>query len=342
MIKDIGREGLLVNYYYIETIQWLIVMEKRNLGKTGLKIVPLVFGGNVFGWTLNEKQSFELLDAIVDQGLNAIDTSDNYSHWVPQNKGGESETIIGKWIKANSSKREKIYIFTKVGGGMKGPKKGLSRKWIMQAVEDSLRRLQIDVIDLYQSHWPDPNTAYEETLSAYAQLLKEGKIRAIGASNLNVQQLSDSLHVAKEHHLPAYQTLQPEYNLYDQQQFDPALRNLVLKEDIGVITYYSLASGFLTGKYRNQENVQKSARNDKIVTYMNDRGMRILRVLDKIAADHQVSQSAVALAWLQAQKEVTAPIASATHVSQLKDLIRSLTLKLSSEELTELDQASAI
>lgn len=316
-------------------------MRKVSLGKTKLEIVPLVFGGNVFGWTLDEKQSFMILDALVDMGLNAIDTSDNYSHWVPQNKGGESETIIGKWLKANPAKRDKVYLFTKVGGGMKGPKKGLSKRWIMQAVEDSLRRLQIDVIDLYQSHWPDENTPYEETLSAYSQLLQEGKIRAIGASNLNAQQLSESLQIAKEQKLPAYQTLQPEYNLYDRQAFDQSLQDIVVKEDIGVITYYSLASGFLSGKYRNQEDLKQSARGDKIAAYMNERGMRILKALDNVSETHQVTQAEVALAWLMAQKEVTAPIASATNLNQLKSLIKSLRITLSQEDLNELDQASS-
>lgn len=316
-------------------------MQKKALGKTGLQIVPLVFGGNVFGWTLDEKQSFEILDALVDLGLNAIDTADNYSHWVPQNKGGESETIIGKWLKANPSKRDKVYIFTKVGGGMKGPNKGLSKRWIMQGVEDSLRRLQIDVIDLYQSHWPDENTPYEETLSAFAQLLQEGKVRAIGASNLNTQQLTDSLETAKKHNLPAYQTLQPEYNLYDRQAFDQSLRDLVLKENIGVITYYSLASGFLSGKYRHQDDFKQKARSDKIVNYMNERGMRILKALDKVSAAHHATQAEVALAWLIAQKEVTAPIASATKIEQLKSLIKSLHLSLSQTDLEELNQASA-
>lgn len=315
-------------------------MKKRVLGKTGFEIVPLVFGGNVFGWTIDENRSFQILDAIVDLGLNAIDTADVYSRWAPGNQGGESEIIIGKWLKANPSKRDKILIFSKVGADMGDDHKGLSKRWIIQAVEDSLRRLQIDVIDLYQSHWPDPQTSYEETLSAYDQLLKEGKIRAIGASNLNAQQLSDSLTVAKNNNLPAYQTLQPEYNLYDHEQFDENLRNLVLKENIGVITYYSLASGFLSGKYRSKDDLNQSKRGEKVASYLNKRGMNILNALDKISEKHQATQAEIALAWLMARKEVTAPIASATTIPQLKRLVHALQINLTPDDMTILDQAS--
>lgn len=316
-------------------------MHKVQLGKTGLEIVPLVFGGNIFGWTLNEQESFKILDAIVDLGLNAIDTADVYSRWAPGNVGGESETIMGKWLKANPKKREKLLIFTKVGADMGGDNKGLSKKWIMHAVEASLKRLQIDVIDLYQSHWPDPDTGYEETLSAYDQLLKEGKVRAIGASNLNAEQLSNSLKVAQEKGLPAYQILQPEYNLYDRQLFDEKLRKLVMDQNIGVITYYSLASGFLSGKYRRKEDLKAGPRGEKVADYMNDRGLRILQALDYVAQEQQATQAEVALAWLIAQKEVTAPIASATTINQLQSLVKSLTLTLSEEHLSVLDRASA-
>lgn len=315
-------------------------MQKRQLGKTNLEIVPLVFGGNVFGWTLDEKKSFEILDAIVDLGLNAIDTADVYSRWAPGNQGGESEVIMGKWLKANPHKRDKLLIFTKVGSDMGGEdRKGLSKRWIIQSVEESLKRLQIDVIDLYQSHWPDTDVAYEETLSAYDQLLKEGKIRVIGASNLNAQQFSASLKAAKEHYLPAYQTLQPEYNLYDRQQFDADLRKLVVDEQIGVITYYSLASGFLSGKYRRKEDLKQGARGEKIADYMNDRGMHILGLLDQISQNHQATPAEVSLAWLIAQKEVTAPIASATTLPQLQSLVKSLTLRLNNEEVELLNKA---
>lgn len=220
-----------------------------------------------------------------------------------------------------------------------GDRKGLSKRWIVQSVEESLKRLQIDVIDLYQSHWPDPDVAYEETLLAYDQLLKEGKIRAIGASNLNAQQLSASLKAAKEHHLPAYQTLQPEYNLYDRQQFDADLRKIVVDEQIGVITYYSLASGFLSGKYRSKEDLKQGARGEKVADYMNDRGMYILDLLDGISQNHQATPAEVSLAWLIAQKEVTAPIASATTLSQLQSLVKSLMLRLTHEEVELLNKA---
>ncbi|CAI3923099.1 aldo/keto reductase [Commensalibacter communis] len=314
-------------------------MQKRTLGKTNIEIVPLVFGGNVFGWTLDAKESFEILDAIVDLGLNAIDTADVYSRWAPGNQGGESETIIGKWLKANPHKRDKVSIFTKVGSDMGGDHKGLSKRWIMRSVEDSLKRLHIEVIDLYQSHWPDPETSYEETLSAYEQLLKEGKIKAIGTSNYTAQQLSDSLRVAKEHSLPAYQTLQPEYNLYDREQFNPELRKLVVDEEIGVITYYSLASGFLSGKYRRIEDLNQGPRGEKVAGYMNDRGVHMLGLLDQISDKHQATCAEISLAWLIAQKEVTAPIASATTISQLQSLVKSLTIQLDQEDLELLNKA---
>ncbi|MDI2113429.1 aldo/keto reductase [Commensalibacter nepenthis] len=313
-------------------------MQKRNLGKTNLEIVPLVFGGNVFGWTLDEKKSFDILDAIVDLGLNAIDTADVYSRWAPGNQGGESEIIMGKWLKANPHKRDKLLILTKVGSDMGGDHKGLSKRWIMRSVEDSLKRLQIDVIDLYQSHWPDPETPYEETLSAYEQLLKEGKIKAIGTSNYNAQQLSDSLKVAKSHNLPTYQTLQPEYNLYDREQFDQNLRKLVVDEQIGVITYYSLASGFLSGKYRRKEDLQQGPRGEKVAGYMNDRGMQMLDILDRISTKHQATCAEISLAWLMAQKEVTAPIASATTIPQLHSLVKSLMIQLDLEDLELLNK----
>lgn len=317
-------------------------MQKRRLGTTGFDIVPLVFGGNVFGWTLDEQQSFSMLDAIVDLGLNAVDTANIYSYWAPGNYGGESETIIGKWLKENPRKRDKLFIFTKVGGETREFPKGLSKRLILRAVEDSLRRLQIDVIDLYQSHWPDPNTPCEETLSAYEQLLKEGKVRAIGASNFDWHQLSNSLTVSREYGLPAYQTLQPEYNLYDRHKFMAGLQKLVLEQNIGVISYFSLASGFLSGKYRNLEDLKQGVRGEKVSEYMNKRGMRILDALDTVSAAHQCSQASVALAWLMAQKAVTAPIASATSVEQLKKLVTALNLHLTKEDLDMLDQAGKI
>jgi aryl-alcohol dehydrogenase-like predicted oxidoreductase len=313
----------------------------RRLGKTGLEIAPLVLGGNVFGWTVDERQAFSLLDGFVDAGLNAIDTADSYSTWVEGHKGGESETIIGNWLKANPGKRDKVLIFTKVGSDLGDGKKGLSARWIAQAAEDSLRRLQTDVIDLYQSHWPDPETPLEETLAAYDRLLRAGKVRAIGASNLDVAQLQKALSVARERGLPTYATLQPEYNLSERQGFEGALRDLCIREGLGVITYFSLASGFLTGKYRSTVDLGKSQRGAGIGKYLNPRGARILKALDQVAAANNAKPAEVALAWLIAQKGVTAPIVSATDRQQLASLVRAATLKLSPQELGVLDTASA-
>lgn len=313
----------------------------RPLGRTGLEIAPLVLGGNVFGWTVDERQSFDLLDSFVDAGLNAIDTADSYSRWVQGHQGGESETIIGSWLKANPGKRDKVLIFTKVGSDLGGDKKGLSARWITQAAEDSLRRLQTDVIDLYQSHWPDPETPLEETLSAYERLLRAGKVRAIGASNLDVAQLHRALTVARERGLPRYATLQPEYNLYERRGFEGELRDLCIREGLGVITYFSLASGFLTGKYRSTEDLGKSQRGAGIGKFLNPRGARILEALDRLGAAKSANAGEVALAWLIAQKGVTAPIASATDRGQLASLVRATNLKLSSEDIGLLNAASA-
>ena len=312
----------------------------RPLGKTGLEIAPLVLGGNVFGWTVDERQAFSLLDGFVDAGLNAIDTADSYSTWVDGHTGGESETIIGNWLKANPGKRDKVRLFTKVGSDLGAGKKGLSARWIAQAAEDSLRRLQTDVIDLYQSHWPDPDTPVEETLTTYDRLLRAGKVRAIGASNLDVAQLKNALSVASEHGLPAYATLQPEYNLYARDGFEGALRDLCIQEGLGVITYFSLASGFLTGKYRSTVDLGKSQRGAGIGKYLNPRGARILAALDQVAAANNAKPAEVALAWVIAQKGVTAPIASATDRQQLASLVRAVALELSPQDLRVLDTAS--
>ncbi|HWR54577.1 MAG TPA: aldo/keto reductase [Bryobacteraceae bacterium] len=316
-------------------------MNLRRLGNTGLEIAPLVFGGNVFGWTVDQKTGFDLLDRFVDAGFNAIDTADVYSTWVEGHTGGESETIIGQWLKANPSKRDRVLIFTKVGGNLGPGRKGLTERWIMQAAEDSLRRLQIDRIDLYQSHWPDPETPYEETLGAYDKLLRQGKVRAIGTSNLDAEQLRESLDVAARTGLPRYETLQPEYNLYDRKKFDGPLRDLAIKEGLGVITYYSLASGFLSGKYRSQADLNKSKRGAKMTAYLNERGYLILKALDDVSARHGATPAEVALAWLMAREGVTAPIASATRRSQLDSLIKSVHLTLPEEDIRELDGASA-
>lgn len=258
-------------------------MEMRRLGRTGLSIAPLVFGGNVFGWTADEKTSFALLDAFFDAGFNAIDTADVYSSWVPGNSGGESEAVIGRWLKQSGRPRDSAVIVTKVGSELGPERKGLSRRWIMQAVEDSLRRLKTDYIDLYLSHWPDPDTPYEETLAAYDTLRSQGKVRAIGASNLDAEQMRDALQVAAAKDLPRYDVLQPEYNLYDRASYDGALRNLCIEEEIGVITYFSLARGFLSGKYRSHKDLEGSARGGGVEKYLDGRGMRILGVLDEIA-----------------------------------------------------------
>jgi aryl-alcohol dehydrogenase-like predicted oxidoreductase len=316
-------------------------MQKRPLGRTGLDIAPLVFGSNVFGWTVDEKTSFDLLDGFVDAGFNAIDTADVYSAWAPGNKGGESETIIGNWLKRNPGKRDRVLLLTKVGSDMGQGHRDLSAGWIVKAVEDSLRRLQVEAIDLYQSHWPDPRTPYEETLRAYEGLLKAGKVRAIGCSNLDAAQLGESLEVAAARRLPRYETLQPHYNLYDRGSYDGPLRDLAIREGLGVITYYSLASGFLSGKYRTAADFSKSKRGGGMEKYLNPRGDRILAALDAVAGGLSASPAEVALAWLMAREGVTAPIASATSLPQLASLAKSAALSLSAADIAALDAASA-
>jgi len=316
-------------------------MIRRALGNTGLEIVPLVFGGNVFGWTIDEKQSFAVLDAFIDHGFNAIDTADVYSSWAPGNKGGESETILGRWFKARPGIRDKVTLFTKVGSDLGQPgKKGLGAKWISQAIDESLTRLNTDMVDLYFSHRPDPDTPLEETLGAFQMLLEAGKIQAVGASNLSAEQLAEALSVAKDKQLPRYQVLQPEYNLYDRASFDGPLCDLCIKEGLGVVTYYSLASGFLSGKYRSKADLSKSKRGEGVVKYLDDRGLTILKALDEVAADHNGKPAEVALAWLIHSEGVTAPIASATSVEQVESFAKALELKLSEEDVAFLNQAS--
>ncbi|MCK9689653.1 aldo/keto reductase [Scleromatobacter humisilvae] len=316
-------------------------MQLRPLGQTGLQIAPIVFGGNVFGWTADENRSFELLDAFVDAGFNAIDTADVYSRWVPGHQGGESETLIGRWLKANPARRRQVLLFTKVGSDMGDEHKGLGKLWIERAVEDSLRRLNTDVIDLYQSHRPDPETSYEETLATYDRLMKAGKIRAFGCSNFDARQLAEAQDSARINKLPAYQTLQPEYNLHDRDAYDGPLRDLAIKLGLGVITYFSLASGFLTGKYRSEADLGKSQRGGGVKKYLNPRGRRILGALDQVSQRHGTKPGVVALAWLIAREGVTAPIASATSVEQLKDFSAAAELALSDSDRAQLDQASA-
>jgi aryl-alcohol dehydrogenase-like predicted oxidoreductase len=318
-------------------------MQKRPLGKTGLDIAPLVLGGNVFGWTIDEKQSFAVLDAFVDHGFNAIDTADAYSTWVPGNKGGESETIIGTWLKANPAKRDKVIVFTKVGSEMPGKtsKKDLSERWILEEVENSLRRLGVERIDLYFSHWPDPATPYAETLGAYDKLIEAGKVKSIGCSNLDAGQLGEALQVARDHGLPAYQVLQPEYNLYARPKFEGALRDLCIREGLGVVNYYGLASGFLSGKYRSEKDFGQSLRGGSSAKYLNERGFAILKALDEVSARHGATQAEVALAWLMAAPGITAPIASASKVSQVESFAKATALELSAEDMAVLDRASA-
>ncbi|WFR95434.1 aldo/keto reductase [Rhizobium tumorigenes] len=316
-------------------------MQMRPLGKTGLSISPIVFGGNVFGWTADEKTSFDILDAFFGAGFNTIDTADVYSRWVPTNKGGDSEEIIGKWLKLGHVARDKAIIITKVGSEMGPDKKGLKESYILKAVEDSLRRLQTDYIDLYLSHWADPETPYEETLGAYAKLRQQGKIRAVGCSNLDAAQLQASLDAAEKTGVQRYDVLQPEYNLYDRGSFEGPLADLCMRENIGVITYFSLASGFLSGKYRSKADTEGKARQDRVAKYLDDKGLRILSALDTVAKETGAAPAEISLAWLQQKKAVTAPIASATSLAQLEALVKSAQLTLSPEAMDLLDKAGA-
>ena len=313
-------------------------MTKRKLGNTDLNIVPIVFGGNVFGWTIDQQQSFKVLDAFVEHGFNAIDTADFYSIWAPGNQGGESETIIGQWLKKYPSKRDEVVLFTKVGldMGILGHR-GLSKRWIMQAVENSLKRLNTDYIDLYFAHWPDENTPYEETLAVFDQLKLQGKIRAYGTSNLDATQLQQSIDAAKKINVSNYQVLQPEYNLYDRQGFEQNLKQICLDHNIGVVSYYSLASGFLSGKYRDLEQVRGSKRADSLSKYFTARGERILNALDLVAEYHNAKPADVALAWVLTREGITAPIVSATTVEQIESFSKALALKLTTGDLRILE-----
>lgn len=315
-------------------------MNKRPLGSSGLEIAPLVFGGNVFGWTADESTSFALLDRFVDAGLNAIDTADVYSAWVPGNKGGESETIIGKWMNKSPARRAKTVIITKAGSAVGPYKKDLSANHIVAAAEDSLRRLQTDYIDLYLSHYPDPKTPIEETLRAYETLIRQGKVKAIGSSNYTAPELREALAVASKQNLPRYAVHQPEYNLYDRSSYEGELCELCIREGLGVISYFSLASGFLSGKYRSKDDLDKSERGQMVGKYLNDRGLRILAALGAVAKAHSAKPAEVALAWLIAREGVTAPIASATTIEQLDSLIRATQLSLPAAELELLNTAS--
>lgn len=315
-------------------------MTMRRLGRSSLMVSPLCFGGNVFGWTADEPTSFTLLDAFVEAGLNFIDTADVYSAWAPGHTGGESETIIGRWLKSRGN-REKVVIATKVGWTSGSDGKRLSRASIRAAVEASLRRLQTEYIDLYQSHMDDPDTPLEETLETYAELIQDGKVRAIGASNYSAARLKEALDASARTGLPRYESLQPEYNLYDRAGYEAELEPLCRASGLGVITYFSLAAGFLTGKYRSEADFGKSARGQRMGKYLNERGHRILVALDEVAVQHRAMPAQVALAWLMARPSVTAPIASATSLAQLQDLIAATRLRLDPASIEALDQASA-
>jgi aryl-alcohol dehydrogenase-like predicted oxidoreductase len=314
-------------------------MKKRKLGKSNIEIAPLALGGNVFGWTADEPTSFRLLDAFVDAGLNLIDTADVYSVWVPGHQGGESETVIGNWLK-RSGRRKDVIVATKVGNVMSPEKKGLSKSYILRAVEDSLRRLQTDSIDLYQSHVDDPATPIEETLEAYAELVKAGKVREIGASNFTAERLTASLQISKERGYPSYISLQPQYNLVERADYEANLEPVCVLNGIGVIPYFGLASGFLTGKYRSEADLSKSPRGARVQKYLDERGLRVLAALDEVSKRLSSTPARVALAWLMARSSITAPIASATNVDQLKDLVAATELKLDGDSIDILNRAS--
>ena len=315
-------------------------MKLRQIGNSNIQVAPLALGGNVFGWTADEVTSFKVLDAFVDAGFNLIDTANTYSKWLPGHKGGESETVIGKWFQ-KSGKRDKVIIATKVGMEMGDGKKGLAKNYILEEVEASLKRLQTDHIDLYQSHADDANTPLEETLEAYAQLIKQGKVRVIGASNYKADRLREALKISEQKGIPRYECLQPHYNLCEREDYEKNLEPLVREKKIAVIPYFSLAAGFLTGKYRSEADCANSPRGGGVKKYFNDRGFRILAALDEVSKTQETSLAAVAIAWLIAKPSITAPIASATSLRQMDHLIRGAELLLSPVSIEKLDKASA-
>jgi aryl-alcohol dehydrogenase-like predicted oxidoreductase len=315
-------------------------MEKRKLGSAGPEVPVICLGANVYGWTLPETEAFRQLDAALDAGLNFVDTADVYSRWVPGNKGGESETIIGNWF-AKSGKRKDVILATKVGMELSAEKKGLKAAYIRQAVEDSLQRLQTDYIDLYQAHKDDEETPLEETLGAFDALVKEGKVRYIGASNYSGARLSEALETSRRHGFASYVSLQPHYNLVEREAYETDLLSVVEKYRVGVIPYFSLAAGFLTGKYRNKQDTEKAARGGLVQKYLNDGGFGVVSALDEVANAHRATPARVALAWLLAQPGITAPIASATNEKQLADLVEATKLKLDAASILKLTEASA-
>ncbi len=314
-------------------------MEKRQLGNSGIEVAPLALGANVFGWTIDEQTSFKILNAFTDAGFNLIDTADVYSRWKAGNIGGESETIIGNWMKQRGN-RDKVIVATKVGSDM-GEGKTLKKNYILKAVDASLKRLQTDHIDLYQSHFDDLSTPVEEIIDAFSELVKQGKVRAIGASNLSAERLKESVEYSERAGLPRYETLQPLYNLYDREVFEKEFQPYCLEKNISVINYYSLASGFLTGKYRSETDLSKSARGGGNKKYLNERGFKILKALDEVAEKYKSTPATISLAWLMAQPTIAAPIASATNTKQLDHLIAAVGLTLDSDALEQLTTASA-
>jgi aryl-alcohol dehydrogenase-like predicted oxidoreductase len=319
-------------------------MNRRKLGRTGLETGPLIFGGNVFGWTADEAMSFQLLDAFVDAGLNVIDTADVYSMWIPGNQGGESETIIGKWLK-HSGKRDRVLITTKVGvdinvKSMPGAV-NLKPDYILREIEESLRRLQTDYIDIYMAHRDDETVPLEDSLAVFDQLLRQGKVRSIGASNYSADRFASALQVSADQGYARFETMQPWFNLYDRNMYEGELQDLCVQEDIGVVTYFSLASGFLTGKYRTEKDLEGKPRAYRVKEMMNPRGMRILWALDHVAREVDATPAQVALAWVMAQPGIAAPIASATNPKQLEELIGAAHLELPEVALAVLDEASA-
>ena len=315
-------------------------MEKRQLGRSGIEMPPLMFGGNVFGWTADDATSFRLLDALMAAGFNAIDTADVYSVWVRGHQGGESEIVIGNWLKRRG-KRDDVMIATKVGAVMGSGDKGLSRAWIMKEVDTSLKRLQIDTIDLYQAHRDDADTPQEETAQAFADLVKQGKVRAIGASNFSAARLKSALEISRKNGLPRYESLQPHYNLVERPVYEAELEPLCQAEGLGVINYYALGAGFLTGKYRSEADLSKSPRGGGVKKYLNDRGLGVLKALDEVATRHKATPAQVALAWLIARPSITAPIASATSLEQLQDILKAASLKLTAQDIEVLNKVSA-
>lgn len=316
-------------------------METKRMGKSDLHTSPIIFGGNVFGWTVNEKESFDLLDKVLDMGINHIDSADVYSRWAEGNSGGESETIIGKYFQKRGG-RDKTIIATKVGSSMQqGGDKDISKSHILKAVEDSLKRLQTDYIDLYYTHWDDDKTPVEETLEAYEQLIKDGKVRYIGASNLSPNRLKDSLEASKNNQLPKYQVFQPEYSLAVRDKFEKEIRDICLENEMGVASYFSLASGFLTGKYNSLEDVKGTSREPFLKNYFNERGEKILKALKDISDHHNKSQAGIALRWIMQRPGITAPIASATSNSQLKSFEEAMQMSLTEEEMIKLNTASS-